>query len=72
MNNQRSLAKPITTHTQTYAFCTDSRHDGHKRIATFSERGLLALCKLCHSECLISWEELDRIRAGFAHQQGVA
>ena len=73
MNNQRAPAgKPIETTTQTYAYCTDSHHGGHKRIATFSERGLLVFCKLCHAEVLISWEELDRIRAGFAHQQGVA
>ncbi len=37
----------------------------HKSLAIFDARGLLAWCKVCHSEQLISYEEIDRIRQSF-------
>lgn len=43
------------------AYCPDD----HKKIATFDQYGLLVFCKQCKSEQLISWSEMDRIRARF-------
>jgi len=69
MRNQQAPAdKPVTTRSQTYAYCTGSRHGSHRRIATFDERGQLAWCKSCHQEVVITWAELERIRLGFQHR----
>jgi hypothetical protein len=47
--------------TITIAYCP---YD-HKRIATFSARGLLVICKECHVEWAISYQEITWIEAGF-------
>jgi hypothetical protein len=61
---------PVTRiQTQTYAYCT--RHPANKRIESFNEQGLLSWCKVCHCEVLISWEELDQIRAVLRPQERV-
>jgi hypothetical protein len=58
-----SSERPIIE-TTTYVHCPKD----HKNVARFNERGLLAFCKVCHNEQVISWAEIERIRAGLAQE----
>jgi hypothetical protein len=71
-DEEATMRQPITLQSQTYAYCQSSKHSRRKRIAIFSELGLLAWCKECKTSVLISWGELDRIRTSFQPPPGAA
>jgi hypothetical protein len=57
--------RPPVIQDQRLVFCPDD----HKRIATFDERGLQVICRICRTEQLISYEQIEEIRSSFQERR---
>src|SRR2546421_2804743 len=66
-NHTHTPAPPVIS-TQSFGYCSGTRHGPRKRVAIFSEQGLHQWCGSCHSEVIFTWEELDQIHAGLQRQ----
>lgn len=61
MQGPRNAGRAIIQ-TMTTIFCPND----HKRVATFERRGLLAWCKVCKAERLLTWAQIEQIRQSYA------